>query len=775
MTPDRWQAIERVLIEALSRSEESRPSFVKEACGGDQSLAGEVLEMLAARQTTSPLLDQPAWNLIPEATATMTVQAGARLGPYLLGATLGAGGMGTVYEAEDTRLGRKVAIKISHEEYSGRFQREARAIAALNHPNICTVHDVGPNFLVMERVEGETLKQRIARGKLPMEDVLRLGRQIADALAAAHARGIVHRDLKPANVMINSNGVKVLDFGLAKAKDGESITDSRVILGTPAYMSPEQAQGQPAGPAADLFALGLILYEMATGKLPMPGMSLGSALAGGSPPPIPALPENSLPELNRLIRQLLEPAPEKRPQSAAQVRDELIRLATRPQPARWLQSAFVAVAVLMLGFTAWFGYRKLFAAPSIGPATGIVPITGFRGNELDPSFSPDGKLIAFSWVGDKGDNYDIYTIPVGAQTPRRITENAADEEWPVWSPDGATIAFLRRSIAPNWQVVLYPVQGGEERVIATVQLYIPQSSGSYQALSWTPDSKNLLLVNEGPDQHNAIWLLSIEDAGMRRLPLYDSSAIGYGDMAGLSSPVVSASGHWLAFLDAGQPRVQELAAGYRPIGEPIPFPLHANDNVQPQWLGENLLLSWRDSGSVCRILLWDLRAPVQTLWAGRSLRRGITVSANEGKVRIITAQGETGNSIWALPLNPVTHVASGAPTPRLQSPNFEALPEFSFDGSNLAWVSSRAGTMNVWIASAEGSNQRMLSKRAGGVPHWLRDGRVIVSDSETQTRTVVDIQSGAFRPLGADALRSGGIPSSDGAYLFHETEFGLTV
>ena len=247
MTPDRWRAIERVFVEALSLPEASRPSYVKKACSGDQSLAGEVQEMLAARQATSPLLDQPAWNLIPDATATMTVQAGARLGPYLLGAALGAGGMGTVYEAEDTRLGREVAIKISHEEYTGRFQREARAIAALNHPNICTVHDVGPNFLVMERVEGETLKQRIARGKLPMDEVLRFGRQIADALVAAHARGIVHRDLKPANVMITANGVKVLDFGLAKTKDGESITDGRVILGTPAYMSPEQAQGRAGG------------------------------------------------------------------------------------------------------------------------------------------------------------------------------------------------------------------------------------------------------------------------------------------------------------------------------------------------------------------------------------------------------------------------------------------------------------------------------------------------------------------------------------------------
>jgi len=781
MTPDRRRSKERLFLEALNRSEESRSSFVKQACGDDQDLAREVLEMLAARQSNPPILDQPAWNLVPPASqttvpeATQPAHAGSRLGPYQLRAPLGMGGMGTVYEAEDTRLGRRVAIKVSRSEYSERFQREARAIAAVNHPHICTVHDVGPNYLVMELVEGETLKQRIARGKLPIDEVLRFGSQIADALAAAHSRGIVHRDLKPANVMITGNRVKVLDFGLARMPDAENLTQSHVIMGTPAYMAPEQAQGRHAGPPADLFALGLMLYEMANGSLPLPGLSLGCALVSGSSPQVPTLSGNAFRGLNRLIQQLLQPAPETRLHSAAKVHDELVSLSARPQPARWHQPVLAAAAVVMLAMAAWFGYQRLFTGPAIGPATGVVPITGFPGNEMDPSFSPDGKLIAFSWVGEKGDNYDIYTIAVGAQTPRRITDSPADEEWPAWSPDGTTIAFLRRSTAPNWQVVLYPVQGGEERTIATVQLYLPQNSGFYQALSWTPDSKNLLVISQDPDRRNAIWLLSLEDAGLRQLPLEGGSMVGYGDMRGLASPVLSPSGHWLAFLDSGQPRVQEMAAGYRPIGKPLAFPLQAIDNVQPQWLGERLLLSWRDSGSVCRILLWDLRGHVQTLWAGRSLRRGITVSEHDGKVRIITAQGETGNSIWALPLNPVTHVASGPPKPRLQSPNFEAIPEFSFDGSKLAWLSNRAGTMNVWVANADGSNQRILSKRATGVPHWLRDGRLTVSDSESHNRMLVDLESGAFQPLGAGTIRSVGVPSPDGASFIGYSADGLSI
>jgi len=216
----------------------------------------------------------------------MQLSAGARLGPYEIQAPLGAGGMGEVYRAHDTRLGRTVAIKVSRERFSDRFQREARAIAGLNHPNICTLYDVGPDYLVMEYIDGKPLQ-----GPLPVAAVLRYAAQICDALDAAHRRGITHRDLKPANILATSSGVKLLDFGLAKmqaepiAVDAETetltepLTGSGVIIGTPNYMAPEQVEGKQVDARADIFALGCVFYELITAKKAFRGASAAHVLA----------------------------------------------------------------------------------------------------------------------------------------------------------------------------------------------------------------------------------------------------------------------------------------------------------------------------------------------------------------------------------------------------------------------------------------------------------------------------------------------------------------
>src|SRR5438874_13293446 len=218
----------------------------------------------------------------------MPLSVGTRLGPYEIVAMIGAGGMGEVYRARDPRMGREVAIKISAERFSDRFEREVHAVAALNHPNICHVYDVGPNYLVMELVEGPTLAGRIASGAIPLEEALKIGRQIADALEAAHEKGIIHRDLKPANIKVTPDGVvKVLDFGLAKAAAGGlqsrivtvDGTQDGTILGTAAYMSPEQARGQAVDKRTDIWAFGCVLYEMLTGQVAFPGETASDRIA----------------------------------------------------------------------------------------------------------------------------------------------------------------------------------------------------------------------------------------------------------------------------------------------------------------------------------------------------------------------------------------------------------------------------------------------------------------------------------------------------------------
>ena len=204
-------------------------------------------------------------NLLEDSTLT-GLASGTRLGPYRIESKLGEGGMGEVFRAIDTRLGRAVAIKTTREQFNARFEREARAISSLNHPNICILHDVGPNYLVMELVEGETIAARLKRGPLPMKRRSVTPRQIAAALEAAHEKGIIHRDLKPGNIMLTKSGAKVLDFGLARLEGDQTLTAERMVMGTPAYMAPEQREGRPADARTDIYAFGWVLYEMLTGE-----------------------------------------------------------------------------------------------------------------------------------------------------------------------------------------------------------------------------------------------------------------------------------------------------------------------------------------------------------------------------------------------------------------------------------------------------------------------------------------------------------------------------
>jgi eukaryotic-like serine/threonine-protein kinase len=267
MTAERFRQIAELYHAAREGTAGERAALLEQA---DPELRREV-ESLLSQPDSGELPDRPAIENLPEVLEDSTVTGlawGACLGPYRLENKLGEGGMGEVFRAIDTRLGRAVAIKTMREQFSSRFAREARAISSLNHPNICTLHDVGPNYLVMELVEGETLAARLKSGPLPLKTVLLYAGQIVAAVVEAHAKDIVHRDLKPGNIMIGKSGVKVLDFGLARSGQDETVTASRMIIGTPAYMAPEQRVGKPADARADIYALGLILHEMLTGTRP---------------------------------------------------------------------------------------------------------------------------------------------------------------------------------------------------------------------------------------------------------------------------------------------------------------------------------------------------------------------------------------------------------------------------------------------------------------------------------------------------------------------------
>jgi eukaryotic-like serine/threonine-protein kinase len=386
MNQQRWRQIEEIYHKALEQEPSQRAVFLAGACREDADLRREVESLLAQSAATETMVDQSAWAAAGELASTRTIlNPGEKLGPYEIVGLLGAGGMGEVYSALDTRLGRKVAVKVCQERFSGRFEREARLISALNHPNICTLYDVGPNFLVTELVEGETLRDLLRRPP-SLDRCLEIAKQVLEALRAAHGAGVVHRDLKPQNIMVRLDGyVKVLDFGLAKRApvSGEVRGQSTAtevslpgqIVGTVAYMSPEQIRGQEVDQRSDLFAFGIVLYEMAARRHPWPRPSAVDTLHAILHDDPPALDGDSpSAELASIVHKLLCKHPAERYPSAEAVLEALASRAASPRPgAEPGSKAIRSIAVLPFVFLSEIEERKAF---SLGFADALITLLG---------------------------------------------------------------------------------------------------------------------------------------------------------------------------------------------------------------------------------------------------------------------------------------------------------------------------------------------------------------------------------------------------------------
>jgi eukaryotic-like serine/threonine-protein kinase len=456
----------------------------------------------------------------------MPLSPGSRLGVYEVLSALGAGGMGEVYRARDTRLGREVAIKVlprerlKDEHRRRRFLQEARTLSTLSHPHIVTIHEIESSgdidFIVMELVRGARLDALTSRHGLAVRDLLRIAIPIADALAAAHARGIVHRDLKPANIVVRDDGtVKVLDFGLAKLMDtdepppletatevgGAGLTAAGRLAGTVGYLAPEQAAGGRVDARSDVFSLGALLYEMATGRRAFDGGSTAAvltAVVSAQPPPPTQLVATLPRELDRVILRCLRKEPERRYQTMLDVRNELQDLwdesqspgtATVVPPGRRLRLAGAMSLLVVLASLLWIVWSRSDVRL---PPMQLVHVTTFEGYEMMPTLSPDGSQVAFAWNGDKeSDSVDIYVTIVGSPTVHRITTAPAWDVFPRWSPDGRHIAFVRQLTEHAGLVYLTSPLGGPERKLSDVAVHFDRYL-AFGHLSWSPDSQHIL-------------------------------------------------------------------------------------------------------------------------------------------------------------------------------------------------------------------------------------------------------------------------------------------
>ena len=750
----------------------------------------------------------------------MPLSPGSRLGPHEIVAPLGAGGMGEVYRAKDTRLGREVAIKVlpqhlsSNPEVRARFEREAKTVSSLNHPNICTLFDVGregeTDYLVMELVEGETLAQRLVKGPLAIAETLKLGAQIADALDRAHRAGVIHRDLKPGNVMLTKSGVKLLDFGLARATGmagpanasgvthaalttsptvAQPLTAEGTLVGTFQYMAPEQLEGREADARSDLWALGCVLYEMATGKRAFAGgsqASLISSIMKDAPPPLAERAPMTPPALDRLVGALLAKDPEERVQTAHDARLQLRWIleggtsssgvsAAPPVPGvrRRGQRELLAWAIAALGLVA-AAVALLFARGGEGPVVrAVIPppsnaVYLFLGDNAGPPvLSPDGSRLAFVAVDDvRGARIWVRDVASLTARPLEGTENAS---FPFWSWDGRSVAFfaehkLKRADLATGQVIAICAQtmgrGGswnQQGDIVFADNYtgglskVRAMGGRPEALTtcdstrhtthrwpqFLPDGRHFLyFAGDHRDLHgrqNAVWVGSLDGKENRELiPSATEACYGDGQLFYVLDSVLVARP-----FDAGARRFRGDAV---PTAERVQFDLS----------------TWKMNFSVSQAGLLAYQ-PIGG-------KQGSQIYLFDRDGRRLSAAGESGNHFDIVFLPGARRIAySSAPEPNgdlflydferalaqriTDSKDDEGTPVPSPDGRSLAYsaqTASRFRRYAILVRSVDGGGgARMLHEQAhdSWPLDWSSDGRRLLF-------AVGDVQSYAADSLG---------------------------
>jgi formylglycine-generating enzyme required for sulfatase activity/dienelactone hydrolase len=514
MTPHRWKRLEEIYHSARAQDSATRAAYLAEACGGDEELRVQIESLLQHGDVLSKLESTGA-----RGTVSALLTPGSMVGPYTIEERLDAGGMGVVYRATDTRLGRQVAIKIGLAQFSDRFHREARTVAALNHTNVCTLHDIGstpeiPGYLVMEFVEGSTLASRLESGQLSITEALEIGRQVAAALASAHERGIVHRDLKPANVKITPQGVvKVLDFGLAKdfpaVGSGQvtaTLTAAGTVMGTAAYMSPEQAAGKETDARSDIFSFGIVLYEMLTGRRAFAGTNAVEIMASvlNSEASSPRKWHAEIPEpVERIVLKCLQKSPEARYASGTELQRDLDAL-MQPEGGRFvsLRVAIAIAALVIVVVGGYFGYRhsnlRWLQDTAVPEMTRLLE----QHRALSASviyrqaarIAPDSKLLYTLAPGVEPVSQAFETTPSGAKLYISDYTAAAGDDLSEWQYIGDSP--LTYTQLPNWG--LYRLRAIKEGFAPADQVFASAKSA--------PDAVVVTLHAKGTVPLGMVWV-----------------------------------------------------------------------------------------------------------------------------------------------------------------------------------------------------------------------------------------------------------------------------
>jgi Tol biopolymer transport system component len=738
----------------------------------------------------------------------MTLTSGTKLGPYEIQSQRGAGGMGEVYRARDTRLDRTVAIKIlplhlsDNPEAKQRFDREARAISSLNHPNICALYDVGHqdgiDYLVMEFLEGETLADRIDKGPLPPEQLLKIGIEICEGLEKAHKMGVIHRDLKPGNIMLTKAGAKLMDFGLAKAttagpppassltmtisgpSGNQPLTAQGTIVGTFQYMSPEQIEGSESDARSDIFALGAVLYEMATGKRAFTGKTQASVVAAilaSEPPPIGVVQPMSPPALDRVVKVCLAKDPDERFQSVHDLKLQLKWIAEGgsqagvPAPVasrRKNRERVLIAAVVLCGILAVAGIaasvlfskraeglRRVVRA-QIGPPERYSFTSVNSGNHL--VISPDGRTVAFIAEGDSKQLLWVRPLQAAAAQPLAGTEDAS---YPFWSPDSKFIGFFAGGklkkveasggvvqtlsdspygrggswnrdgvilFTPGIHDVIYRVPDGGGQPVAVTKV---KKAGVYAGSRWPyflPDGRHFLYVGfEGDEQKGKVYAASL-DSPEAKLIVDDNCAAAYAN-------------GYLFFAQDGNLVAQPFDPDRLTLsGNPVPvapkveyyeFKSLGNFSVS-----ENGVLVYRSAYSTPSRMVWIDPSGKQLATLGDQANYGLGRLSPDGRMVVISREDHADsskNDLWLM------EVQRGIFSRLTFHPAVAYTAAWSPDGNRLA-ISAFGTKVQIMPANGSGTPVSVSDEQVSTVRDWSPDGHTLLVQVQNSS-TGMDVMS----------------------------------